>query len=111
MSESKHTPGPWEIRDVGYPKDNELWICKFQNVIAKVSITRIDEQAEANARLIAAAPALLEALRRAYFLLETKHIKDEYFNILRMRLGSLLPSQVVDQKLIEAAIKKAEKEG
>ena len=59
-------------------------------------------------KLNEAAPALLEALRRAYFLLETKHIKDEYFDILRMRLGSLLPSQVVDQKLIEAAIKKAE---
>lgn len=50
-------------------------------------------------KLNEAAPNLLEALRRAYFLLETNNIKDEYFEILRVGLGDLLPSQIVDAEL------------
>ncbi len=47
---------------------------------------------------------LLAALKRAYFLLQTHNIKDDYFEVLRVGLGELLPSQVVDVKLMEAAI-------
>ena len=43
---------------------------------------------------------ILEALRRAYFLLETNNIKDEYFETLRVGLGNLLPSQVVDAEVL-----------
>ena len=52
---------------------------------------------------------LLEALRRAYYLIEKNKIKDVYFESLIIGLGDLLPSQIIDQKLIEAAIAKAEK--
>ena len=60
-------------------------------------------------KLNEAAPELLAVCSRAYFLLETNNIKDEYFEILRIGLGDLLPSQVVDQKQIEAIIAKCEK--
>lgn len=54
-------------------------------------------------------PELLDALKRAYFLLETNCIKDDYFAALRMGLGDLLPSQVVDITLVTKAIANAEK--
>lgn len=52
---SKHTPGPWAkygsiIRDV----------CGGEDQIANVNVT--DDEGQANAKLIAAAPDLLEAL-------------------------------------------------
>jgi hypothetical protein len=37
---------------------------------------------------------ILNALKRAYFLLEKNHIKDVYFEVLRLGLGDLLPSQI-----------------
>ena len=72
MSEAKHTPGPWqsgESDDFGPigitagpfdmpPLPNGIWV-----QVAKVN--RHGEQTMANAKLIAAAPDLLEACRRA----------------------------------------------
>lgn len=48
MSASKHTPGPWKI------------------VKSKFGDLSIKSEVEANARLIAAAPELLEACKRAF---------------------------------------------
>ncbi|MEO0796641.1 MAG: hypothetical protein AAFX93_15840 [Verrucomicrobiota bacterium] len=67
MSEkTKHTPGPWEfgrIRDVKFP---EWYIGSSAADVAQISIlmdaSRTDQEHIANARLIAAAPDLLEAL-------------------------------------------------
>jgi len=59
------TQGKWEIIKVGYPKDSEYWVTNNQNVVAKIGNTAIDENAEDNARLIAAAPELLEACKAA----------------------------------------------
>jgi len=58
MSKSKHTPGPWIV--VG------SWIIEADQRsigIARVARQCSDEQAGANALLLAAAPALAEALR------------------------------------------------
>jgi hypothetical protein len=62
---SKHTPGPWTI-DVAYGG----WSIRSKGIMLALSggsistwITPEDEDA-ANARLIAAAPDLLEALKR-----------------------------------------------
>jgi hypothetical protein len=74
MSEAKHTPGPWVFLEDGRTETPEnacepLTICGpkaddlanvYSNDDATVSIARA--QAVANARLIAAAPDLLEAL-------------------------------------------------
>lgn len=51
-----------------------------------------------------AAPGLLEALKRAYFLIETHNIQDAYFESLRRKIIDFLPSQVVDIKLMAEAI-------
>lgn len=62
---NEYTKGEWEITEVGYPKDKEFWISCNQNVIAKIAnIPTGDEQPEANAQLIAAAPKLDKACNR-----------------------------------------------
>ena len=59
MSESKHTPGPWkEVGAFVMTKDESIDICSSCNV-NHLSL----EEAIANAKLIAAAPDLLVALK------------------------------------------------
>lgn len=64
MSTNKHTPGPWAIeRDhIGPRSQNDDQ--SYGMLIQVAYLERYDwpENAEANARLIAAAPELLEAL-------------------------------------------------
>lgn len=74
MTQAKHTPGPWVL---GEKKDTYFRIYGKGATIAKVDICVNKEQispstfrekleeGEANARLIAAAPELLEALKMA----------------------------------------------
>lgn len=65
---SKYTPGPW----VHHQEDN---IITTPNGLSKLlewqarSLHVSQEERDANARLIAAAPAMLEALRKAVLLL------------------------------------------
>ena len=62
-TQSKHTPGPWEV--VGSR------ICTVANDIERITLAKTEpggafamsEQQEANAHLIAAAPAMYEALQ------------------------------------------------
>ena len=56
---SKHTPGPWHIA-------NGVQIRSNRDQIAKIWMMR-DGEGRENARLIAAAPDLLDALKRCKF--------------------------------------------
>lgn len=47
---------------------------------------------------------LLELGRRACFLLERNNIKDEYFEVIRFKFSELKGSQIVDEKVMAAAI-------
>ena len=60
---SKHTPGPWVAEKL---KDEGVWIKPVQDfAVCRVGWGhREASKVEANARLIAAAPDLLEALKR-----------------------------------------------
>lgn len=66
---SKHTPGPWKMRNRTGNHDWNNWRIAAEDGPGRVGgICRLDEsltgeESEANARLIAAAPELLEALR------------------------------------------------
>lgn len=75
MSANKHTPGPWSVESQGDPYDDEDMVTR--TVIGKdmgggreVAIVTTgsydDETEEANARLIAAAPAMCDALREIF---------------------------------------------
>lgn len=72
---SKHTPGPWwashcAIYGPGTPKGR-------QAIIAVVSTIQGMTNAPDNARLIAAAPDLLEACRSAFEALDDRYDVDE----------------------------------
>ena len=60
----KHTPGPWTV---GGPDNSDVLGCRpgksYTYPVAQC--TGYKEEREANARLIAEAPAMLEALREA----------------------------------------------
>lgn len=70
---AKHTPGPWEMAFLGYDS-HPYYVRALPNymggpaihgsagAIAKLPASKFHDQ-EANARLIAAAPEMLEALR------------------------------------------------
>jgi hypothetical protein len=69
---TKHTPGPWHIRTNRHPQTDGLpwgWVDAAapgvsQRLIPGVAVQWVrGDVSEANARLIAAAPELLEALR------------------------------------------------
>lgn len=73
MSETKHTPGPWRIWSSGVLGRGKQFIhagkgespCldkSFRCVAAIGELEMTPEESEANARLISAAPELLEAL-------------------------------------------------
>ena len=60
MSEElKHTPGPWSIRQ------ESVWSVGTDHEMTALVYGCTDTEEEANARLIAAAPDLLEALKLA----------------------------------------------
>jgi hypothetical protein len=68
----KHTPGPWELSEAQYKEGFGTYrrveqVEQFGDVVASVCIRHavnhtLDACGDANARLIAAAPDLLEAL-------------------------------------------------
>jgi hypothetical protein len=63
---AKHTSGPWSV-DGGEEVRGERFVrvtARGGYVVARTKRNGIDDAAEANARLIAAAPELLEALKR-----------------------------------------------
>lgn len=62
---TNHTPAPWIVKHTRTSKVNShIILCKEDhNSIAHVIRQCDDEENEANARLIAAAPELLEALK------------------------------------------------
>ena len=58
---TQHTPGPWRIGTT--PPNGEQTIGTQQGLMVAVATTGANTPTEANARLIAAAPDLLEALQ------------------------------------------------
>ena len=87
MSKLKHTPGPWEFqfqtvtRVMVYSKETHTAVCSMKKCSEDVD----------NARLIAAAPEMLEALITVYDVLygETKRkmVKSEYRELLEKATG------------------------
>lgn len=72
MGELKHTPGPWDqrqrydtLRDEIGTRGKALatvWVRAIEGVLTHEQSITLTAEGEANARLIAAAPELLEAL-------------------------------------------------
>lgn len=65
---SKHTPGPWGHKTWDINKDGEFNYTVEKDDKSICEIVGTGEQAEANARLIAAAPDLYETLCRMSYI-------------------------------------------
>ena len=64
MNETKHTPGPWTIETNVRDTDlSAIIFCREDHSVATVFVRDATGDGMANARLIAAAPAMLEALK------------------------------------------------
>lgn len=95
MSDSLHTPRPWrfKLKNAG---NGFLIIDANENQICDVYMTNLKSVAEERARLITAAPELLEACKAAYSMFAGGESIEEH------RLLQRLP------ELLKSAIKKAE---
>jgi hypothetical protein len=108
MTEQKHTPGPWHVR-------GRLIEADRHTVAALSKVTDCDllrEESEANARLIAAAPELLEACETCLRLLESEDLDANKFDgEARRKLVPRLPSDLARRRsqaaLLRAAVAKA----
>lgn len=74
MTETKHTPGPWKARkgfhadtiEIFHPDKSvkpPFYPCEIATIASDRDTAKAKAKAKANARLIATAPELLEALR------------------------------------------------
>lgn len=68
MADSKATPGPWTVREVGQggPHDNPVPICEVVSADGRAVVC--EYASEADAHLIASAPNLLDTARALHFL-------------------------------------------
>lgn len=99
--ETKHTPGPWEAignlvrsplyQPDGLPKGMQIAECKDGYS------QPFTEEAKANARLIAAAPELLEAAKEF----------EKFTKLRELELGTLSPEMQLVVEMTRAAIAKA----
>ena len=112
-AETKHTPGPWAVRP-HWSDDSKLEVFPTRPdqdctvgawaEIAEVSEGGDGETAEANARLIAAAPDLLEACKRA-----EEFIRNGIeLGFIRMPNAGTLDPAHDTPGIIDAALAKAE---
>ena len=74
MAETAHTPGPWFVPDQTWARETRIEVeddiacpgsggaMSYTTIVCTLGWNRTTPEWEANARLIAAAPALLEAL-------------------------------------------------
>ncbi len=102
-SKTKHTPGPW-ITEEGWRELGRITVsaattktAKERGLIASTDGTPFREQEQANARLIAAAPELLAALKIALGQME----ESKPLNAVHMS------SLKADIEIVRAAIAKA----
>ena len=66
MTTTKHTPGPWKQGDACFSDMRSIRSNGHRIAVADGGISTSDAEDHANARLIAAAPDLLEALESLY---------------------------------------------
>lgn len=88
-----HTPGPWHINKIG--RGYGVFTQDTHQVAGIIGLT--SERDEANARLIAAAPELLEAAKKLSALLHELHKEED---------PEYLPAPELDD--LDLAIQKAE---
>lgn len=104
---TKHTPGPWWVGESSYNEGQPLVNFEDGNICALDDIST--DCADANARLIAAAPALLEAAHKYKEMVVKYMMQDMGFKELAKSLDPEILQNVKDEfKWINDLIAKAE---
>jgi hypothetical protein len=82
--ETKHTPAPWTVTELGDIEAKETHVCQINQSMFNNQYPELKThiEAQANAQLIAAAPELLEALIRAYNDFKTGRWTEETYNVI-----------------------------
>jgi len=120
MTEAKHTPGPWHVREGIHPDYlTGIYAMTDENgesQIAEALVNSVNnesysypEDAEANAYLIAAAPELLEALKTTQSALKAayKHAYDNQNSAGADIIGAMLHVQAEQNQAVIAKAQKA----
>ena len=98
IEKTTHTPGPWKLGSLGGAQH----LYRIVQTTDRESVARVmcnGEEGEANAHLIAAAPALLEAAEAAEeWLLRFWHESPHRFPDGASEVGSLLESAIAAAK-------------
>ena len=81
-----HTKGPWEAHDKGYYYN--IVALPNKGLVATVDKEYDDEMIDANARLIAAAPELLEATIYAYETETSSDVRDKLYSAILKAKGA-----------------------
>ena len=88
MTQSKHTPGPWELV---IQNDFRATLYKpgRQGIVTEVvNENKLQDDDNANAQLIAAAPELLEALEWAWeFYTDKEQVPDKVIDIIEATIN------------------------
>ena len=95
--QNKHTPGPWQMEICA---TRGAWIKNKDGKWAAISAGETDEEAEANGLLIAAAPELLELLKRAETIIRQDGyiLADEIQSAIAKATGSVVYNQAEEER-------------
>lgn len=104
-SAAKHTAGPWRVDTGPKSRGRVISVCKGfpQKPVAQATGQETVDEREANARLIAAAPDLLEALKLC--IKELRAVRHGSVGGVPNDIALLIPERI---DVAEAAIAKAE---
>lgn len=86
----KHTPGPWVAYEAGDDGDIYVGDCETSPTYPTIVCENCMSQ---DARLIAAAPDLLNLIKQAFFYLEEEpgtnpiRLREEIYNVIKMAEG------------------------
>lgn len=84
---AQHTAGPWRIQESKRPITAEAGSLVIIEANALIQSPAFDSSARANAKLIAAAPDLLTALKSIIFEADTTDCGDEYIELTRENIA------------------------
>jgi len=101
MNESKHTPGPWQVTDEDV-RGNDIYYrieAEGFGMVALVDATPVDDDSlRANARLIAAAPDLLDACKIALQAINECDMEVGLFNVTEQEITDKLYAAIAQAK-------------
>lgn len=91
LPEAQHTAGPWRVAEIdGEPGAVEIRAGTFPIYLGTVALLYDHNAKHADARLIAAAPAMLQRLREACVILDGFPVRSPWQDAVEKELAEIL---------------------